>query len=212
MHPLKIEFRLQTAVKVPEYPINLDGLLAYACVREYVDSNQMTLEEAHNALPLEKEDGVWKSSNVIFKPGQRAIKHINRVFNVYETIEHNGVRYKALRRNKWDSEGSSTVNKAYLFAEPMRLFPSAHAYCIGDKEKIEYLLNKHITHIGKYSRIDAGRISSITVSVDDDARKMWEYRTLPILRDNDFNYAKTLETLSPPYWDKTKRVECYTPI
>jgi CRISPR type IV-associated protein Csf3 len=214
--PLKITFRFATASKVPEYPINLDGLLAYACVQEYafVENSTVSIDDAHEMLPLEKDEklGVWKSSNIQFEHGERQNLIIQRTFDLNEVVNDNGVRFKALRRNKWDAESSSSSNKAYLFAEPMRLSPSATAYCIGDAEKIAYLLNKHITHVGKYARIDAGRVTSITVEESDQADKYWLNRTLAKLPEVFlFQYAKAFETVKPPYWKRENRQVCYVP-
>lgn len=212
MQPLKITFELMKAVHVPEYKVNLDGLLAFACVQEYVtEDSGISIEDAHDMLPLAKaeSDGmwVWQSSDINLAEGEHSSITIQRTFDLYATVLDNGERYKAVRREDWSGTISSSPHKAYLFKEPMRHSPFATAYCVGDKEKIEYLLNKHITHLGKYSRIDAGRIRQISVEEDQSALVKWQERIMPWLPDgvDKSHYAKVFETTSPPYWKRENR-------
>lgn len=203
------------ASHVPEYKINLDALLAFACVQEYaMIDNGVSIDQAHEMLPLEKaeRDGlwVWKASEIDYSSGERGMRAIHRSFDLVDTALNNGVKYKANRLNDYSSEMSSSVNKVYLIKEPTRLSESAHAYCVGDKEKIEFLLNKHITHLGKYARIDSGRIKEIIVEATDD-HKAWASRVMPWqeeLREDSY-YVSVFETVHPPYWKKENRVMAY---
>lgn len=211
MTPLRIDFHLETPVKVPEYPIHLDGVLAWAAVQEGVLQG-ISMEEAQKHLPLEiarqDEHEVWKASWIDFSHGPRMAYPMSRPFEVQSIILDMGHAYKWKRRNKWDEYVDSGVNKAYLFTHPVRLSSMARAWCVGDKDQLNYLLNTWITHLGKLARLDMGRIKDITIMEDKRALDRWSWRTLPWPKEN---YISVYETTSPPYWKRENRQKAWIP-
>lgn len=222
--PLRVEFNLATAVIVPDTPILLDSLIAFASVQEGLESG-IGYSVSQEQLPLDFRDGIWKASYVDFSPGFRETFHSIRSFDVNTVVLNLDIPIKpekkasalpyqegiisGIRRGNWGSEVSSSTNKAYLFINAARHSIRATAYCIGDPDRIQYLLEKHLTHLGKMSRIDMGRIKSISVTPDHEATKLWENRPLPYPLDG---YAMAFETLRPPYWKRENRTEAWVPL
>jgi CRISPR type IV-associated protein Csf3 len=222
--PLRIDFDLVTAVIVPDMPLLLDSLIAFAAVQEGMEKG-IDYAVSQEQLPLGCDSGVWQASYIDFSLGFRETFHSNRRFDVNETVlaldipdndkkrasslpYQNGI-ISGIRRDKWGSEASSSVNKAYLFINAARHSARAAAYCIGNPDEIRYLLDKHVSHLGKQSRIDMGRIQRITITEDAEGLERWKHRPLPYPVDG---YAKTFETLRPPYWKRENRQEAWVPL
>lgn len=211
MKPLRIDFELETPIKAPNYPIHLDGLLAWAAVQEGLEHGA-PMEEAQENLPLERDgegaDAIWKASWIKFSSGPRDSLVYTRPFRVHDIALDNGRAYHQKRIQKWDGEISSSAFKAYLITVPLRHSRFASAWCIGDKTEIERLLKKHVTHLGKLSRLDLGRIRSFTVNEDAEAADLWTWRTLAKPQPG---YAQAFETVKAPYWKRENRRHAWVP-
>lgn len=94
------------------------------------------------------------------------------------------------------------------------LYPVAHvdrlvAFCVGNKEIIERLLVRHVTHVGKRFRLQHGQVRSIQVDDDPTARFLWSQRFLPWQeRDDD---VPTECPMRPPYWKRPLAVTGFRP-
>lgn len=212
MKPLRIDFELETPIKAPNYPIHLDGLLAWATVQEGIERG-IPMEEAQERLPLERDgeggDAVWKASWIKFSPGQRDSMFFTRPFRVHQVALDNGRAYHYKRVRNWKPETSSSAFKSYLITVPLRHSRFATAWCVGDKAEIERLLKKHVTHLGKLSRLDLGRIRSFTVNEDPEAASLWEWRTQARCMPG---YAQAFETVRAPYWKRENRRQAWVPM
>lgn len=214
MKPLKITFELDTPIRIPEYPIHFDGVLAYATVQDGLNRGQ-TVEEAQEALPLQEHEAgearVWKASWIDFSPGERFSLPIQRTFDLTQTVLDGGRVYHKLRREGWAGEISSSPYKAYLFNEPLRMSNRATAWCVGDADAIASLLDQHVAYLGKLARIGMGRIRSIDIAEDAQAAMLWMRRTLPF--DPSIpGYTKVFETCRAPYWRRENRKIAWAPI
>jgi CRISPR type IV-associated protein Csf3 len=212
MKPLRIDFELETPIRAPAYPVHFDGVLAWAAVQDGLE-NGIPMEEAQNALPLAQDgegaDAVWKASWIRFAPGPRDSMVFTRPFRVQDVVLDNGRAYHERRAEKWDAEISSSAFKAYLITVPLRYSKFASAWCVGDKDGIERLLKEHVTHLGKLSRLDLGRIRSFSVNDDQDASRLWAWRTMSRQMDG---YARAFETVRAPYWKRENRREAWVPM
>ncbi len=65
---------------------------------------------------------------------------------------------------------------------PTRLPAQLSAWCIGDREELENLLDPAIgwiTHLGSHARAALGRITSFAIERDERARERWQWRASP---------------------------------
>lgn len=85
-------------------------------------------------------------------------------------------------------------------------YSHAVAWCVGDKEAVSNIINQ-VTHIGSKTRLGYGAVLAVSVIDDENAKKHWSKRVLPaghVLAENE-DYAKSIETVRGPYWDKQNR-------
>jgi CRISPR type IV-associated protein Csf3 len=95
--------------------------------------------------------------------------------------------------------------KSELQSYPVFVANKAVAYCMGDAEALESLLDPNLgllTNIGKRSRLDHGRIVGLSVTRNDAALELWKQRILPWQEDG---YLGIEANVIPPYWDATGR-------
>ena len=96
-----------------------------------------------------------------------------------------------------------------LEAYPVRYAKKAIAYCIGDADKLEMLLNPEmgfLTAIGKRVRLGHGKISGFHIIEDDAALELWGRRILPWEKEG---YLGIEANVIPPYWDAKGRVTAW---
>jgi len=204
MQPLAIRFSLITEMILPEAPIHLDALLAWAAV----DAAGGDLA-AQDALPLDRhtaEDGawVWKASMLATSPVEiRNNVPMVRSFEPWQSGMDKGEVYEGGPNVMTTGTGPY---KAYIFTRHSGLIKEARAWCVGDLEKVTALLSR-LTHIGKLSRLDFGRIESVDVKADEDTNA-WKFRVIPWEADG---YDKTHECVRPPYWKRENRVVAWRP-
>lgn len=210
MKGYRIDFLLATALRVPEFPLHLDSVLAWAAVQEGLEKG-LEINEAQELLPLAREGqgdtAVWKASWVEFGPGARDSFVITRPFRLNEVVEDMGQVFSEVRRQKWDGEIASSPNKAYFITVPTRHVKKAQAWFVGDKEGVELLLQR-VTHLGKLSRLDCGRIHCFTVTEDATALDRWKRR---VITWPEPGYRRTIETTKPPYFRRDLRREAWVP-
>lgn len=221
MTPLKIEFQLGTPVVIDsEYPIHLDGLLAWSRVQEAIRLGDTNPWGASDDLPIAKagqnEDWVWQASRLVFKyctPRQ--------LVNMQRRSEPDRI-YRDYERGLWRAkrkDGPPTINtnsgqlRAYQFYTSVQWASHAEAWCVGDPDRVRELLDK-IEHIGKMGRNGFGQVSNILVTEDDEALERWRLRVLPIdvPRLSGVDYTLGLQTPRAPYWEKSRRVPMFDPV
>lgn len=213
MQSLHIQWELSTPMVVPEFPIHLDGILAYARVVAAEDAGETDPWSFQDHLPLAKagtgEDWIWKASRLrIIPQGMPIAVQMIRKLGFEDLALDQGRVYD--KGPKIFSSGTGQY-KAYDMRVLVRWVAQCEAWCIGDKTAIEALLPK-IQYLGKLGRNGWGRIKSYTIAVDQAAETMWTQRVLPSsMSDLVTDYVPVMTTIRPPYWDVTQRVEALEP-
>jgi CRISPR type IV-associated protein Csf3 len=199
---------------VPVHPLHLDGLLAYAVALRDELPPALTAEEcAPIAIPVQREPSgrFHLCSAGIFVQERAELRYTNRRAPIeqYQTIGDAKIRRCQI---------TAGANKSYRIPRELAHLESDLVtwYCLGDREQIEVLL-QHITHLGKKRSVGWGKILRWTV----EECATWEgfpvtrdgaaLRTLPLdwpgLRDP----SQSFETLTYPYWDRSKEEPCAIP-
>jgi CRISPR type IV-associated protein Csf3 len=96
-----------------------------------------------------------------------------------------------------------------LQAYPVFVASKAVAFCIGDADELEMLLDPEmglLTHLGKRSRLGHGRITGVSITPDNAALEMWKHRILPW---QEKGYLGMEANVVPPYWDATERCSAW---
>jgi CRISPR type IV-associated protein Csf3 len=134
------------------------------------------------------------------KTGEAAIKNKHALCNKDGTPKHFAQKIDTVR-------GSM---KNDLQAYPVRDAATATAFCLGDADQIEALLDPGmglLTHIGKRARLGHGKILEVRITPDPMAKDLWKQRILP-WQEND-NYMDIEANVVPPYWDATQRIQAW---
>ncbi|MFE8034031.1 type IV CRISPR-associated protein Csf3 [Thiohalocapsa marina] len=204
MGPYRVTFRLATPMHAPEQPIHLDAILAWAAV----DAARGDLN-AQDALPLERYVGgdgrwVWKASRVLLKVEHRTGQMMTRSFEPWHWGED---RCRVYTKGPRIIKPGTGPLKGYVLSVPTLQVSIAQAWYIGDADAIATLLSR-VTHLGKLRRLDFGRITDIQVTEDREALERWTLRSLPDTRPG---YRRCLQTLRPPYFDRSLRESAWEP-
>ena len=99
--------------------------------------------------------------------------------------------------------------KSELQAYPVCNATKAVAYCVGDPDTLEILLNPEmglLTHLGKRARLGHGLITGMTITEDQEALTKWEQRILPWQK---VGYLGMPAVVTPPYWDEKYKVNAW---
>lgn len=207
MQELKVTFDLVTPMRAPSRPIHLDALLAWAAVTRA--GGDISAQED---LPLEKHvaqsgDWCWKASQLQFaKPDLREVIYSCRSFDPWHWGQSWGVTFHKGRGKGALAQGTGPY-KGYQFTTPAITVPQVWAFCVGEQDKIEDLLTE-VTHVGKLSRLDMGRIKKTTVFPIDGQQDFWMTRTMP---DEHKGYRKTWGNIRPPYWKRSTKQVVWEP-
>ncbi len=189
---LRIDFELSDEVTEMAYPLHLDGLIAYAATEE----NQGDWRNI--TLPLAQQDGIFKASAIHFVRGGRRL--IQRVQKTDEDLIVAGPgSYLSAGRKREQFNLSSGEFKNSLYFTPCFDCYNAYAFCVGEKDKIQYLLSKYIRTIGPHGRLGKGRIANITISEDVTAEQRWKERVLTWCPNVD-DYHPIQSAVTFPYW------------
>lgn len=204
---LHVRFTLITPMRAPDAGIHLDALLAWSAVHASMPPVIARQED----LPLEKytaADGrwVWKASRLIFRATHRQALTLTRRLDVDEIARDQGHAFEATKLNVL-TPGTGPY-KSYAFRAPLVQVDTAEAWCVGDRQAVKDALQS-ITHVGKLSRVDCGRIGSISITEDDEPqRERWRLRTMP---ESAPGYYATAATLRAPYWKRENRDHAWEP-
>lgn len=99
--------------------------------------------------------------------------------------------------------------KSELQAYPVQVASKAVAFCVGDPDELEMLLDPEmgiLTHIGKRARLGHGKVVGLSITADDTALTLWKKRILPWPEDG---YLGLDANVVPPYWDASGRVAAW---
>lgn len=224
--PLRIDWTIATPWCPPALGLHLDGLLAYAVVQEAErDGRQFeAYDELLSELPFERHESgagwCWKAS--LLKPV--TVRGSERVYMTAKTATQSmaeamvdgqitGRSIKSI-----DTVRGPFKNDAFWYT--IEHVDKIQAWCIGDPERITELLSL-ITHLGKRSRLDHGRIALRDHSADDEggldfhvvedsqARDRWTRRYMPEQVDG---YVPVQGRLQPPYWQGEGAGLCWRPL
>lgn len=185
MTPLRIEIDLVGPVERPARPIHLDSLIANLMVTTEIprETDVATIRAHIERLPLGRADvggdWVWQASSVAFDwttpPMQefatRAIRP-EAVAGVLKTgmISNFGVDTKI--------DVARGQLKSATYAHEFQWARSGVAYCIGDRARLEELLDG-LESIGARRRLGNGQVSAVRVVPDAAAASLWKRRYLP---------------------------------
>lgn len=83
------------------------------------------------------------------------------------------------------------------------------AFAVGDRERIEHLLNTYATHVGKRRRLGHGEVRHIQVERDPSGAILWSQRVMPWkIHETDIPCESPLR---PPYWRRERAVAAWKP-
>lgn len=219
--PFKVTIRFKSPVVLEsEYPIHLDGLLAWAITQEEADVEHeswafaedlsMWLDSAEN-----KNGKVWKASRLMFTPmRERGQINMIRKSDPEQFLQDFDAGMFQHSRGITSINTRSGQYRAYQLLVPYQWMEKAEAWGVGDIKEVASLL-VHLKNIGKQGRNGFGLIESVTVEADlVAAEEKWRIRILPqnMAGMPGVDYAPAIHCLSVPYWQKTKRVVAMEPI
>ena len=213
MEPLKVTATLAGAVCIPERPIALDALLAYAtCLRDAVAPAFTEADIVPVEIPVQREPlGRFHLASIAtFEVDERQLHYTNRRPPIAEL--------QALSPSTKRIQISAGPNKGYhIPREHLHLANDTMTWwCVGDAARIRDLL-KLIGYLGKRRAVGLGKVARWDVFPCD----VWD--GFPVVRDGkvlrnlpenwpgvadpDVSYA----TLTYPYWLQTREVLCLVP-
>ena len=216
MKPLKITFRLQTPMVVPERALHFDALVGAAIYKIAERAGADDPLAASEDLPLGRlvgPDGrwCWQASQLqLIRNGGVFWQHYVRRFALSQWADDRA-------RGAWEGRKEaipigSGPQKAYALVQPLAWVSSATAWCIGDAEALGSLLRSEIFALGRNTRMGWGRIREITI---EDAPQgevdWWRRRTIPSSCPTERlpGHFAAMATMRPPYWERGARQEVY---
>ena len=212
MRPLKITWRLAAPIILGDHPLHLDGLLAFSRVQQALQEGVENPWDAQTDLPLEMCGEVWKSSRLFFSAGQRFRETMIRKWEIQSMARTKGLVWDGAL----DKPPAGTGRyKGFLLTREGQWSKSAVAWCVGDPDKVEDLL-QGVRYLGKMSRIGFGEIDQVQVEdAPSEEAEFWRLRFLPAGQQSDclsgYDYGKALITVTAPYWDRTRLQEGLVP-
>ena len=202
MEPLHIRWHLARPLIVPEYPIHLDGLLAWARVEEDRERGIAGFAGQED-LPLARfETGsgwVWQASWLTICPAGevRQVPMVRRADEAAFAQDLAAGIWSARRKISSINLGSGRY-KAYAFNVPTQWADHVDAFCVGDAERVKALVAR-ITALGKLSRNGWGRVAKVEVQTGAEPMA-WLRRTMPADCDLGPGWTQSVGRLRPPYW------------
>lgn len=231
MQAMKVTFKLAAPLFIDsEYPIHLDGLLAYACVQEMElagEGDCWNKVDDHMGSILARTQGeqwVWKASKLIVSAASE-LMFLNQIRksdpqmyfeDLHSPANPSGVvvvgrtrkgAVKAFNPQTFKIDTGSGQLRGYQWLSASKWVHDITAYAVGDIQMVESYLHQHIHFVGKVGRNGYGRIASIEVSAHD-GEEDWMQRVLPLSEPGKKGavYAPVQACIRAPYWRKTDRV------
>lgn len=224
--PFRVEFDLCAPIQTDFMPIHLDGLIAYALFQEEMArfSSGETAQcpnpadvnsPLYDALPLARESGVYCASVVV--PVEQAgissryfIRSSDAQSLALIGIDESEGREALIRKqsNQRVISTSRGALKTCFITEQVVHASLCVGYAVGDLERVEYLLKRHVFALGKNRAKGFGSVSEIRVVEDSEASTVWQVRALPGRIEG---YVPMVSPVRPPYWNKSLRQIAYLP-
>lgn len=107
-----------------------------------------------------------------------------------------------------DTSRNHQKNAGFLY--PVVNIDRMVAFCIGDAQRIEYLLRAHVHTLGKRNRLGHGKVTNVTVDEDVAANEFWSLRVLPWRERSDDVVVES--PVRPPYWAKENAIPAFEPL
>lgn len=218
MNPLRITAKLRGAIALPERPLALDALLAYAvCVRDAIPMATVPSELVEVDIPVEKEPGgrFHLSTVGIYELDSAALRYVNKRAPVeqYQTIGSDKIKRVQI---------TAGANKSYRIPmETLYLVDDTITWwCIGDENEIRSLLVL-IHHLGKRRAVGLGQVARWDIEAMEP-QQCWDgfpavldgmpLRNLPpdhpgVLPEAMRGYAN----ITYPYWRRDTETLCAMP-
>lgn len=201
--PFRVTWQLSHPVCLSERPLHLDALLAWARVREAVNSGMPAQQalKTQEDLPLDRvvkgDSEVWKASALQFRfRSTPFLVQMTRRTNL-EELAFASQRVLTTRKNKI-SQGTGQY-KDYDLRITCQWVERVEAFGVGDLAAVRLLLAQ-VSALGRITRNGWGAISKMKIEPDDDALEKWRYRTLPSAFEKTEWHYKGIGTVRPPYW------------
>lgn len=227
MDPLKVTFELGTPMVPSAYPIHLDALVAYAITAKALAAGGdldgvQKVRSLADALPFASEtrDGkkVWQASALIQESvSVSGIRMWTRKTDPYDYAARmaNGDIKSRTKMDemkpyalKIDTQRGILKNAFQFY--PVKMVNKAVAWCIGDIDELENLLQPEsgwLTHIGARGRVGHGLVQRVTIEPDPLAQQNWKLRVLPWQESDE--YYPIQAAFQPPYWAAENRTQAY---
>lgn len=204
MNPVAVRFHLSTPMCAPDHPLHLDSLLAWAAV-DRAGGDLAAMDD----LPLARHteaDGrwVWCASHVLYQVLWRNPVPFTRAFEPWQWGEDKDVAFA--KGPNVVTQGTGPYKGYQLMARGLQV-AVAVAWAVGDSQGIADLLGR-VRNLGKLARLDMGRVGRIEVVPDEQAAELWRVRAMPAELPG---YARSVETLRPPYFRRDQREDAWVP-
>lgn len=213
MIPLRIQWTLATPWCPPPVSLHLDGLIAWAMVKEAEDQGRFfeNYDEILSQLPFAKHESeagwVWKASFIkplqVLGSERRYMTTKTAVASMAELMTEGRIAGKPL--TSIDTVRGPFKNDAFWYT--IEHVDACAAYCVGDPERLAPLLDL-VTHLGKRARLDHGRISAFTMDEDASADRLWRNRNMP---EPENGHQPIMGRLRPPYWMGEGQTQVWRP-
>ena len=228
MEPLRIEFKLAGPWAPPSNGVHFDGFIAHRVVQDALhgattpgvddpDSDEVDYARLIADLPFEKyesENGwCWKASKLqpVRYHGQER-RYLTAKTPVIDMA-------RAIGDGTVEAKGGSIIDTVRGIGKNSAIYytlehvEELHAWCVGDRDAIEFLL-QDVRAIGVKTRLGHGTLMPFDdgkffrVVTDDDAATKWQTRNLPDkLQDKMY---PGVGTTHPPYWKE--KAYCWMPL
>lgn len=206
------------------------------------ETDTRPLRELGDELPLAQVEGcdakVWKASALMpigritdtgdvdpySVSGPTQLRMLNRRSDVFEIARLTGLGFLPARgldlkkpqhgALKLDT-GRSLLKEAHI-TYSLKHVHAVEAWCIGDPDHIEALLN-HVEFLGAKRRLGHGKVRRISVVDDPRAEQLWALRPIPLdaisLPEPSACRDKAAFRLPPraPYWDSGNAIDQLVP-
>lgn len=186
-----------------------DAVLAYLYANELKKGGKYNPDEYIELPFIKQTNGVYHTSYPIVEDNDVFID--NYVFTKSFDIKLN----QKLGKNKnYKPNLASGRHKMFMLVLERALIDKISFYVCGDKIKIKELL-ANLTHYGKKSSLDFGRVKRIKVMIIDKDLSLFDENGNPnrIIPVKDFEDVKSnnivVKRAKYPYWDKGGKEVCY---
>ncbi len=210
MRLLRVTAKLAAPVAVNN-PLNLDGIVLYAALRENGNFDQSVSRGKSapvidfDAVPVAVSDfepRVFMSSDLQHAGEGRKGKFVRK---------RDGVDFHHMKRKVHTGGGPW---KDMMKSISMVVAECVWWHCVGDRRVIQSLLDKHITHVGALRAQGYGRVREWGISAEAGDSSLAVCRDGRLLRTVpasacDCDSVPVLLPVRPPYWHRDSQVLAY---